>query len=280
MPGQVTVSAIMPTHNAMPHLKDAIDSVLAQTFTDWELIIVDDNSTDGTPALLATYMDPRIRVFELEEERGIAPARNIALGFACGKYIAITESDTTSLPERFAHEVAYLERHRDIHVVASQIKYIQRDEHPQTRFLYPEEPEAIQRRFARGRMALPFPSAMIRSWCFDRFGLFREELEHGEEVEWFLRVRQNCNFRVLPDVFCLYRHDTDRVMFRQWIVDARYERYAVYRAKRFGTSAEGASLSFDRFSRRWRTRLALSTWDALRFVNYRLRSNIGGRRLK
>ena len=118
MSGRVTVSAIMPTYNAMPYLEDAIDSVLAQTFTDWELIIVDDGSTDETHTLLEQYTDPRIRVFELGEHGGTAKARNIALGFACGKYIAITESDSRSLPDRFAREVAYLESHAEVHVVA------------------------------------------------------------------------------------------------------------------------------------------------------------------
>ena len=280
MRAQVTISAIMPTYNSMSYLKEAIDSVLAQTFTDWELIIVDDGSTDGTTALLAQYTDPRIRVFELDENRGPARARNVALGFACGKYIAPCDSDDISLPERFAKEVAYLESHPEIHVVASQMKYFRRNEPPQPRILYPEDPTAIQRRFARGRMAVPFPAAMIRSWCFDRFGPFREELRTAEDLEWFLRIRRSCNFRVLPEFLYLYRHDATKITFKEWIVDARNGRYAVYRAKMFGASADSTILPFDRFSQRWRTRLGLYTWDMLRFINFRLRSNFASRKLK
>lgn len=280
MGAQVTVSAIMPTYNAMPYLKEAIDSVLAQTFTDWELIIVDDGSTDDTSALLTRYTDPRIRVFELDENRGRARARNVALGFACGKYIAPCDADDISLPERFAKEVAYLESHREIHVVCSQMMDFQRNEPPQTRILYPETPTAIQRRFAKGRMAVPFGTAMIRSWCFDRFGPFCEELHSAEDFEWFLRIRQNCNFRVLPEFLYLYRHDAKKITFTQWMATMRNDQYAVYRARIFGRSPDSAVLSLNQFSRRFRTRLGLYTWDVLRFVNFRLRSNVAGRRLK
>ncbi len=279
MGAQVTVSAIMPTYNAMPYLKEAIDSVLMQTFTDWELIIVDDGSTDETPALLAQYTDPRIRVFELDENSGPARARNVALGFACGKYIAACDSDDLSLPERFATQVAYLESHREIHVVASQMKYFWGDETPQPRILYPEDPTAIQRRFVRGRMAIPFGGAMIRSWCFDRFGLFCEELRSAEDFEWYLRIRRSCNFRVLPEFLYLYRYGARNITFGSWIANARNERYAVYRAGKFGTSDDRAILSLDQFSRRWQTRLGLYTGGMLRFVKFRLRMHLPGRKV-
>ena len=280
MGSQVTVSAIMPTYNAMPYLKEAIDSVLAQTFTDWELIIVDDGSTDDTQALLAQYEDPRIRVFELEENHGRGKARNVALSFACGKYIAPCDADDISLPERFATEVAYLEKHREIHVVCTQMMEFQGDEPPQPRVLYPEDPAAIDRRFARGRMAITFGTAMIRSWCFDRFGPFCEDLRSAEDLEWCLRIRESCNFRVLPEFLYLYRYNAERKpLFKRWVANAPSNRYAVYRGRMLGKSAD-AVLSFDQFSRRWRTRIGVYTWDMLRFANYLLRSNRARRELK
>ncbi|GEM_PF-1702732 len=280
MRDRVTVSAIMPTYNAMPYLKEAIDSVLAQTFTDWELIVVDDGSTDGTQALLARYTDPRIRVFELEENGGCGKARNVALGFACGKYIAPCDSDDIFLPERFAKEVAYLESHPEIHVVSSQMKDFDSDEPPRSMFLYPEDPAAIDRRFAKGKMGAPFGPSMIRSWCFDRFGPFNEDMRISGDFEWFLRIRRSCNFRVLPEALYLYRHTGKSNTFTRWIKIAQSTRYAVYRANLFGTPAESTALPLDRFSRHWRTRLGLYTRDVLRFVNFRLRSNFVGRKLK
>lgn len=280
MRAQVAVSAIMPTYNAAPHLREAIDSVLAQTFTDWELIVVDDGSTDETQALLAAYTDPRIRVFELGENHGSAHARNVALEFACGKYIAPCDSDDIFLPERFAREVAYLESHPEIHVVASQMKYFTGNETPQCGILYPEDPAAIDRRFAKGKMAVPFGASMIRSWCFHRFGPFCEDLRRAQDLEWFMRIRRNCNFRVLPEFLYLYRHDARQITFDSWMANAQYARYAVYRAGMFGTSAGRPALPFDRFSRQWTTRLELYTEDVLRFINFRLRANAAGRTLR
>lgn len=280
MSAQVTVSAIMPTYNAMPYLKEAIDSVLAQTFTDWELIVVDDGSTDDTQTLLSQYKDSRIRVFELGENHGPAKARNVALGFACGKYIAPCDSDDVFLPERFATEVAYLESHPEIHVVASQMLTLRENRLPRARILYPEEPAAIDRRFAKGKMAAPFGAAMIRAWCFDRFGPFCEDLRQAEDLEWFLRIRRGCNFRVLPDFLYVYRTRNTTATLRRWIAYARSERYAMYRAARFGMRGNGSVLSFDQFARRWKTALGLHTWDVLRFLKFRLLPSDSGRTLR
>jgi exopolysaccharide production protein ExoQ len=288
MSNRVTVSAIMTTYNAMPYLEETIKSILTQTFTDWKLIIVDDGSTDETRTLLDRYEDgERIIVIAPGEHDGIAKARNKALQIALGKvgdlrseYIAIVESDSRSLPERFAREVAYLNDHAEVHVVASQVGGFSAHGVSRPRFLYPEEPEAIQRRFARGRMAVPFPSAMIRSWCFDRFGDFRDDLPYAADLEWFLRIRRSCNFRVLPDVLCLNRHRIGGVTFSQWTVEREYERYAAYRAGMFGSSADRSALSFDQFTRRWGTRFGLYTRDVLGFLSSRRRPNATGRRLK
>jgi O-antigen ligase/glycosyltransferase involved in cell wall biosynthesis len=288
MSDRVTVSAIMTTYNAMPYLEEAIKSVLAQTFTDWELIIFDDGSTDETHTLLDQYKnDRRIIVIAPGEHAGIAKARNNALEVARGrseaprsKYIAIVESDSYSLPERFACEVAYLESHAEVHVVASQVGGFSARGVSRPRFLYPEEPEAIQRRFARGRMAVPFPSAMIRSWCFDRFGDFRDDLPYAADLEWFLRIRRSCNFRVLPEVLCRNRHRIGGVTFSQWMVEREYERYAAYRAGMFGSTADRSAMSFDRFTRRWGTRFGLYTRDVLDFFSSRRRPNATDRRLK
>lgn len=275
-----TVSAIMPTYNAMPHLKEAIASVVNQTFRDWELIIVDDASTDGTAALLAKYKDSRIKVHRLEKNGGSANARNIALQYASGKYIAPCDSDDLSDPARFAKQVAFLESHPEIHVVASQMKYFWKNEPPHTYLLYPENSEAIQRRFARGKMAVPFGAAMIRAWCFERFGPFADELRRAQDLEWFLRVRRFCNFYVLSDFLYQYRHQAKGSGFKKWMENARYDRYAVYHAETVSRGMKSSLASFEQFSRRRRTQWELYTWDVARFINFWFRSHFAARRLK
>jgi len=277
---EVTVSAIMPTYNAMPYLRDAIESVLAQTFTDWELIVVNDASTDASAALLAQYTDPRIRVYRLPENAGRARARNLALQWARGKYIAPCDSDDLCLPERFAREVAYLDQHPEVGVVSSQIEYFWRDAPPQVRLLYPEDNAAIQRRFARGKMAVPFMAAMIRAACFAHFGPFCEEMRRAEDLEWFLRVRHATTFHVLPEFLHRYRHEVRGIAFGKWMESAQYAQYAVYRAEAATHHPAVSPVSFARYSRRWQNRVRLATWEVLKYLNFQARSRLGTRRLR
>ncbi|MDQ0250387.1 glycosyltransferase involved in cell wall biosynthesis [Sphingomonas kyeonggiensis] len=104
-----TVSVIMPAYNGAAWIGATIDSVLAQDFTDWEMVIVDDCSTDDTRALLATLTDPRITVLHAEMNGGPVVARNIGFAAARGRYIAGLDQDDLCKPGRFAAQVAYLE---------------------------------------------------------------------------------------------------------------------------------------------------------------------------
>lgn len=114
-----TVSVVMPTYNRADLLPRAIESILNQTFTDFELIIVDDGSTDNSPALLNDYADQDDRIILLwnSENKGISYSRNKGNDAAVGKYIAIMDSDDISLPQRLEKSVAFLEQHPDITAV-------------------------------------------------------------------------------------------------------------------------------------------------------------------
>jgi len=279
MTRDVIVSAIMPTYNGMPYLRGAIESVRAQTLTNWELIVVDDASTDDTVAVLARYTDPRITVVRLPVNVGRARARNLALERARGRYIAPCDSDDVCLPERFAREAAYLDTHPEVQVVSSQIEYFWGEEPPQVRFLYPEDDAAIQRRFARGKMAVPFMASMIRASCFARFGPFCEEMRRAEDLEWFLRIRHAATFHVLPEFLHHYRHEVRGIAFGKWIESARYGRYAAYRASTLAHHPDTPPMPFARFSRQWRNRVRLATWDVAAYLAYEARSRFRARRL-
>lgn len=105
------ISAIMPAYNAEKYIGEAIESILNQTFADFEFIIIDDGSTDGTKKIIKEYDDPRIVLLENEKNSGIVVALNKGLDAAKGEYIARMDSDDISLPERFEKQVAFLESH-------------------------------------------------------------------------------------------------------------------------------------------------------------------------
>ena len=106
-----SISILMPVYNTAPYLREAVDSILAQTFRDFELIILDDCSSDESPAILDTYTDERIVRYRGQKNVGIANILNIGIEMARGKYIARMDSDDISLPNRLQVQYDYLEHH-------------------------------------------------------------------------------------------------------------------------------------------------------------------------
>lgn len=113
------VSVIMAVFNGEAFVQDAIDSILKQSFTAFELIIINDGSTDGTAAILDNQSDPRIRVVH-QENRGLPRSLNRGIEIARGEYIARMDADDISLPERFAHQVTYLDSHPECGLIGTQ----------------------------------------------------------------------------------------------------------------------------------------------------------------
>lgn len=118
------VTVLMPVYNAELYLKEAIESILNQTFRDFEFLIINDGSVDETEAIIKTYFDNRIRLISLPENKGIIHVLNAGLILAKGEYIARMDSDDIALPERLARQIAYLDRHPEVGVVGSWVKYI------------------------------------------------------------------------------------------------------------------------------------------------------------
>lgn len=104
------VSIIMPSYNTEKYISESINSVLAQTHTNWELIIVDDCSTDNTEEVVSSFNDERIRFIKKDKNSGAAESRNLALREAKGKWIAFLDSDDTWRPEKLERQIAFMEK--------------------------------------------------------------------------------------------------------------------------------------------------------------------------
>jgi hypothetical protein len=113
------VSILMTIYNADPYLKEAIDSIVLQTFQDWELIAVENGSTDSSPAILASYDDPRIRTFALGKNIGRTSALRYAFDEARGEFIAVLDADDLAHTSRLERQVAYLDRHLALGLVGT-----------------------------------------------------------------------------------------------------------------------------------------------------------------
>jgi len=122
-----TISVIMAVYNGEKFLQQTIDSILSQTFADFEFIIVNDGSTDSTKQILEKNDDKRIIIIDNESNLGVNKSRNSGIQKARGKYIAITDADDISLPDRFQIQVDFLEKNKYVGVCGTFIKVIDKD---------------------------------------------------------------------------------------------------------------------------------------------------------
>jgi glycosyltransferase involved in cell wall biosynthesis len=186
------VSAAIITHNRAQYLEDAITSVLDQSFRDIELIVVDDGSTDETPAVVAPYLD-RIRYVRLEH-RGKAPARNTAVQLARGEFLAFCDSDDAWYPDRIERQLAAFREHPDVGMVHGHVTVI--DEHGE---VLPDRTDDIRSVFGsahRGGASYAsyaldcrcFSSTiLVRRSVFDVVGLYDCDLTI-EDYDFYLRL--------------------------------------------------------------------------------------------
>ncbi|MEZ4648391.1 MAG: glycosyltransferase [Candidatus Eisenbacteria bacterium] len=193
------VSVLLPVRNASSTLPGALDSLLAQTFTDFECIAIDDGSTDGTAGVLATYagQDPRVRVARIEPS-GIVAALDVAVGLARGRLLARQDADDRSHPQRFAAQVEFLRANPDIDLVATQVTHVGT---PLTdggrRYLdwvrSCRKPEEI----ANGlwvESPLPHPTVLMRRSIFEDVGGYRDEGWPEDYDLWLRMLRRGARF--------------------------------------------------------------------------------------
>lgn len=119
------VSVVLPVHNGLPYLAEAIQSIIDQTLTDWELLVINDRSTDGSERLAAEYAakDGRIKLLNNDtDEHGPGKTRNIGFDAAAGEYIALIDADDISLPNRLEEQVKFMDKHQDVAMSGCWIK--------------------------------------------------------------------------------------------------------------------------------------------------------------
>ena len=195
------ISVVMPVYNGEKYLREAIDSILNQTYTDFEFIILNDGSTDRTEEIILSYDDPRIVYVKNDKNLQIVKTLNKGIALAKGKYIARMDADDISLPERFEKQIGFMEQNLDISVCGSYLRTIGGSQ--QHLWTYPISPESI-------RVALVFysplahPSVMIRKKFFH---LKKYTIEYQNAEDYFLWA--SCmfthKFANLPEVLLLYR---------------------------------------------------------------------------
>jgi len=196
------VSVILPTYNRAYCLGRAVDSVLTQTFRDFELIVVDDGSTDETQELLAGYTDPRLRVIRQPENKGQSAARNAGILAANGKYIAFHDSDDEWLPEKLERQVEVLDSAPpDVGVVFCdhwRFRNGERTYYPAPN-IQPEDGLVFERALDDGLKNIGTPTLLMRRACLEKSGLFDENMNRSVDLDLCIRLAKHFRFQRMPE---------------------------------------------------------------------------------
>ncbi len=211
------VSVIMPAYNCEAYVLEAVSSMLSQSFTDFELLVIDDGSTDSTPKLLESVDDPRLRLVSNEHNMGLVGTLNRGLGLAVGRYIARMDADDVVVPERLEKQVLYLEEHPDVHVLGSMVNLINEQG---TVFGaisgYPTDPDEIHRYLLR-ECCLIHPSVIFRKDTVKAAGGYSTDARHAEDYDLWLRLSDDYKIANLPDKLVSYRMHRNQVSIRNLI---------------------------------------------------------------
>lgn len=209
---QVTV--ILPVYNAEKYVYDAIESILKQTFTDFELLIFNDCSTDASRNIILSFQDSRIRLIDSPVNTGYVKHLNEGLKQAQGKYIARMDADDIAAPDRFMKQLHFLDQHIEVAACGSWIEFIG----SQVGVLeYPVDHKDIVTQLFLFGNAMAHPAVMMRrSVLIDHELRYEERLEPAEDYELWYRISKVGRLHNIPDVLLKYRmHDRNESVVKK-----------------------------------------------------------------
>lgn len=222
----------MPVYNTALYLREAMDSILSQTYSDFELIVLDDCSPDDAESILDSYTDPRIVRYKGEKNEGLSNVLNIGIGLARGKYIARMDSDDISLPERLQVQEDYLEKHTDVDLASAGMQLFGAKKDIWIQEQTPEKLKIV----ALFHTPVLHASSMWRKESFEKYGLrYRQEMVPAEDYDlWTRALVKGLKLVNLPDVLYKYRMhpgqatlQTDKTSAKSREVQQEYLRLAL-----------------------------------------------------
>jgi len=211
------VTVFVPVHDRAHVLRESLESVLAQSFTDFELLVLDDGSSDASVEIARSIRDPRVRVVVHERNRGIPATRNHGLELARGELLAMVDSDDHVHPDRLAHQVAFLDEHTEVAAVGSWALRMDETGRPSGGpLLRPTDPREI-----RGRIlfvsCFKNPTMTARTRVLREFG-YREQFTIASDIDIWARISREHQLANLPRFLIRYRaggvsHRSDELRF-------------------------------------------------------------------
>lgn len=206
------VSVLMPVYKTSEkYLREAIESILSQTFEDFEFLILDDCPEDDREEIVRSYKDKRIKYYKNEKNLGITPSRNKLIDMAKGEYLAVFDHDDVSLPTRLKKQVAYLDEHPECGVVGCKTQRMSNGKQSKN----PTNDHEIKLALMRV-CALTHPASMIRKSVLINNNIrYEERFSPAEDYALWCRLIPFTNFYNIPDVLFHYRDHAENTSHKQ-----------------------------------------------------------------
>ncbi len=267
---QPKVSVLMATYNAMPFLPPAVDSILGQTFADFQFVIVDDGSTDDSHDYLNSLDDARIKLVQ-NKNSGLSAALNRGIQECAGEYVARMDADDISMPNRLAVQVDFLDRRPDISCVGTQVVPFG-DSGSGSDLRLPTQHREIVQCLKEGRHAIVHASAMMRLEVLQKIGGYWPYRLVAEDYDLFLRMSEVAELATIDEVLYQVRYHMSSLNGQDMLRMRRAVDFAGELARRRGLKEP--PLTFDEFvalrkSAPWPKRVSESL-DAYARVHYRI----------
>jgi glycosyltransferase involved in cell wall biosynthesis len=281
-----TVSVVMSVRNGETFLAEAIESVLNRTFRDFEFVIVDDGSTDGTSQILRNFeqKDRRIRVV-VREHRGRTVSLNEVLSISTGELVAIMDGDDMAAPERLQKQVDFLNENQNCVALGGEVMFVDAKGRPLGRGNHPRGHAEIRRCLLLGDgAALSQPVVMFRRRAFQEVGGYNEDFEVVQDLDLFLRLSEVGLVENLPDILLFWRQhplSINRTRFKEWrrvkqqIISAAIRRVG---PERFAEELFPGEFDFDFPNELGLARVALNGGQLRTALSYAWRALINGPR--
>jgi glycosyltransferase involved in cell wall biosynthesis len=264
-----TITVLLPVYNGMPYLPTAIESVLAQTESNFRLLVINDGSTDGTAAYLESVSDPRLEVMP-GEHCGLGAALNAGIARVQTEYLARMDADDGIAPERFALQKAFLDSHPEVGMVGTRFSYVGNGTRRSLSPRLPLDHATIYADLMKRRLSFIHASLMCRTALMKEIGGYRFG-DVGEDWDMFLRMGERTQLANLPQDLYSYRVHLGGEPFRRLSHCMRRIAFAVDCAER--RAAGQPELEFGRFcelrdARPW-SRRVIETLDQYALGQYR-----------
>ena len=209
------IGVLLPVYNAEKYLRQSLDSILNQTYTDFEIIAVDDCSTDSSLQILCEFekKDQRVRVFRNDKNYGVSRTLNNCVLYSRSEYVARMDADDLSLPDRFKKQIDFLDENKNISILGSRFLSMNQD---MTSVIWDNDVERTHEDICetlKTRCCIGHPTVMLRRKVFEVLGGYSENLEHKhvEDLEFWKRACCKFKFANLGEILLQYRTHPDQV---------------------------------------------------------------------